>query len=143
MNTNIISPSDDSPDEPKQRLITPEWSIAKIKAMRYQHRPTKDGLWFKMPGPRGWVQAQTVCTAWALFWRSAHTLDANRLHTTEGLACTPDWSSRPEGERRAMGRCFKYFSLHGVLPITLANPEAPYNFKYRLNDDLDQAPTLH
>jgi hypothetical protein len=140
MNTNNTSPL---LSEPQQPIPIPEWSRTKLDAMLLQHRSSKEGLWFKMPGPRGWVQAKTVRAAWTLFWRSAHKLDPTRAHTAEALANTPDWDSRPNGELQAIGRCFKYFSLHGVLPITLANPEAPYNFKYRLNEDLEQAPTLH
>jgi hypothetical protein len=65
---------------------------------------------------------------------------AARTNLTEPVRIAPDWGDRLDGERQAMGRCFKYFALHRVLPITLANPEAPYNFKYRLNASLEQAP---
>lgn len=103
-------------------------------------RHPKGGFGFKMPGPR-WVTEKTLRAAWTLFWRSVHKLDRAGAYSAEDLACASEWAHRPTGERIAMGRCFKYFASHGVLPITVVNPEAPYNFKYCLNANLEQAPT--
>jgi hypothetical protein len=131
--------SDDVPS-PFASLV-PEWSRRAYSRIKFDWHPSR-GVGLAMPG-RYWVTQVTVRETFKLFWLAARQLESARTHSAEGLVRTAEWADRPRGERIAMGRCFKYFSLHGILPITLANPEAPYNFKYRLNDDLEQAPTLH
>jgi hypothetical protein len=141
MKINSASQPDECLDE-REPIQIPDWSRIAFKRIQPARHP-KGGLGFKMPGPRGWVTEKTLREAWTLFWRSVHKLERNRSHKAESLACAADWNSRPHGERQAMGRCFKYFALQGILPITLVNPEAPYNFKYRLNTDLMSVPTSH
>ena len=120
-------------------LAVPAWSREAFDRIRLEKHPS-GGFGLKMPGGY-WVTEATIRRAFMFFWRNARNLDAARTHTAKELVCTSDWEDRPRGEQIAMGRCFKYLSLTGVLPISLANPNAPYNFKYRLNEDLDQAPT--
>jgi len=122
---------------PTPGRIAPAWSgdaLRKIKMV-----PISGGRlglkWGKWE-----VDQDTVCKAWLLFWGSAHMLDKSKSHTAKELACTPEWEVRPDGWKRAMGRCYKYFALERVLPITIANPGAAYNFKYRLNADLNSRP---
>lgn len=117
----------------------PAWSREAFVRIRLQTHP-RGGFGFKMPGGY-WVDEPTLRKSFGLFWRNARTLHPAGIYAAEELVCMPNWSTRPRGERIAIGRCFKYFCLHGVLPITLVNPNAPYNFRYRLNEDLDQAPT--
>lgn len=105
-------------------------------------RQADGGFGFK-PGGYAVVTEATLRTAWKQFWRGVDQLDPSGTHTAQDLACTPNWENRPWGWRQAMGRCYKYFAVHGVLPITIANPEAKYNFKYRLKSDLDNRPTIH
>lgn len=119
----------------------PDWSRLALEGIKFDRHPTR-GLCLKMPG-HYWVTAATLRATWHLFWRSVHKLDVTATHKAEQLACTPDWDDRPIGERIAIGRCFKHFAVHGVLPITLVNPEKMCNFKYRLNDGLKPSPTTH
>lgn len=138
MNINNISSDSNSPDERKPAAI-PDWSRLALEQIPLFRNAS--GGFFK---PGGYtVTEATLRTAWKQFWRGVHRLDSSGLHTAQDLACTPDWDNRPRGWRIAMGRCYKYFAAHGVLPITVANPEAKYNFKYRLNRDEPGEPALH
>jgi hypothetical protein len=128
---------DDRP--PKPTRTAPDWSRMALERIPLFRHP-RGGFGFKPGGY--WVTEATMRTAWKLFWRSADTLDNNGVHMAPDLACIADWDNRPRGWRIAMGRCYKYFAAHGVLPITILNPEAKYNFKYRVSGDLDK-PTIH
>jgi hypothetical protein len=125
---------------PKSSRTAPDWSRMALEQIPL-FRHANGGFGFK-PGGYSVTEA-TMRTAWKQFWRGVDQLDKSGVHKAQGLACTSDWDNRPPGWRRAMGRCYKYFAVHGVLPITIANPEAKYNFKYRLNGDLDKEPTVH
>lgn len=138
--TSVPSPEDGN-SRPGAPGKAPDWSRSALETIQLDWHPGR-GTGLKMPGGY-WVTETTLRKAWNSFWRRVSSLDPTKIHSAEDLACTTGWTNRPRGERIAIGRCFKYFAVHGVLPITIANPEAKYNFKYRLNDDLDQAPTLH
>lgn len=137
--SNTCAEDENYPSRPS--INAPEWSRFALERIKFERRPG-GGFGLKMPGGY-WVTEATLRNAFKLFWRSVRGLDKAATHTAEDLACTSDWATRPKGQRIAMGRCFKYFALHRVLPVTIVNPEAKYNFKYRLNDNLDQAPTIH
>lgn len=141
MTTTSNTCEGDDERQPKPTVSVPEWSREAFDRIRLLRHP-EGGFGLKMPGGY-WVSETTLRRAWTMFWRNAGGLDPSMPHKAENLVGASVWNKRPRGEHIAMGRCFKYFAVHGVLPITLANPEAPYNFKYRLNDDLDQAPTIH
>lgn len=139
MISNNIANNPDSPDA-RRPVVIPDWSRMALERIPLFRHPS-GGLGFK-PGGYAVTEA-TLRTAWKRFWRGVDRLDKSGLHTAQDLACTADWDNRPRGWRIAMGRCYKYFAVHGVLPIRVANSEAKYNFKYRLNRDLLPAPTLH
>lgn len=115
----------------------PEWSRLALESIRLQNHPG-GGYGVRMPG-NYWVTETTMRRAWMLFWRSVASLDPYQTHSAKSLGGEETWSVRPRGERIAMGRCFKYFALKGVLPIVIVNPDAKYNFKYLLTTNVDQA----
>jgi hypothetical protein len=131
--------SPNSNAEPTRPTGAPTWSRKALIEILRTYNP-KGGDQFSIKGY--WVHTRTLHEAFNLFWQSARGLDKSKLHRAESLACTPAWKDRPDGWKKGMGRCFKLLAVNGVLPITVANPEAPYNFKYRLNDDLDQEPSI-
>jgi len=140
MISNTFNTAEGDHRTPKPSRTPPVWSRTALERISL-FRDGTGSFGFKPGG--NWVTEATMREAWQLFWRSVDTLDRSKTHKAEGLACTPGWASRPDGWKQAMGRCYKYFAVHGVLPITIANPEAKYNFKYRLNGDLDKQPTIH
>lgn len=95
-----------------------------------------------MPGGY-WVQKWLIADAWEMFWRNFRNLNHGRRHTAESLCADPDWRERDRRERLKLGRCIKYFSVQGILPITLANPNKRGTRKYFLNGDLAAPPTNH
>lgn len=118
----------------------PQWSRDAVKRLFLELNPNQSAK-FKINGYT--VHSGTFKETFQLFWKSVRQLDRCKLHSAESLVNTPDWDGRPDGTKHAIGRSIKVMTLRGVLPLTLANPTAPYNFKYRLNDDLDQAPTIN
>lgn len=140
MNLKTFATDEGNDKTPKATPTPPDWSRRALDRIELFRHPG-GGFGFK---PGGYaVPEATLRTAWKSFWRGVDTLDGSGVHSAQDLACTPDWDNRPRGWRIAMGRCYKYFAVHRVLPITIVNPEAPYNFRYRLNDDLDSRPAIH
>jgi len=134
MSLNNNNADDGAGKAPKQPSHPPAWSRLALEKIPLLRHP---GGGFGIKPGGYWVKEATMRTAWELFWAGAATLDRYRIHSAQALACTPDWDNRPKGWRIAMGRCYKYFAVNGVLPITLVNPDAKYNFLYCLNSDLE------
>lgn len=88
-----------------------------------------------MPGGY-WVSRALIAESFRMFWRCVPKLKPTRKHTARQMCSDPGWAERPRGQRLAIGRCFKYFEVHGVLPITLANPGKRGTRKYSLNAGL-------
>jgi hypothetical protein len=140
MNTYNTNEGEGDARPPKPVHTPPDWSRTALERIELFRHPT-GGFGFK-PGGYAVTEA-TLRTAWKSFWRGVDTLDKDGVHSAQDLACTPDWDNRPRGWRIAMGRCYKYFAVHRVLPITIVNPEAKYNFRYRLKAALDNPRTIH
>ncbi len=87
-----------------------------------------------MPGGY-WVEESCFLMVWKLFWRNAHLINDKRKHIVSSLCGDPKWESRTRGERIKIGRCFKYFATHNVLPIVLANPGRTGPRKYLIQKD--------
>ncbi|MBL0422379.1 hypothetical protein JI739_18670 [Ramlibacter sp. AW1] len=119
----------------------PSWSKLALAQIKLQKHPTRGS---GLSNGRYWLSEALLRRAWELFWRNSQYLQRDAIYDTPGLAAPPDWDNWKRGDRIAIGMCFKYFAVHGVLPITLLNPEKTCNFKYRLSDDLARAPaSLH
>ena len=88
-----------------------------------------------MPGGY-WVEQSMLEEAWSNFWSGAQVLDSSKRHKAENLCADPRWSLRRRGERLKLGRCFKYFATHAILPITLANAGRSGPRKYLVSNDL-------
>jgi hypothetical protein len=142
--TNMTSNNDtanegDNKTTERPSIPPPDWSRLAFETIPLLQHP--DGGFGINPGGY-WVTQATLRTAWKLFWAGVNTLDKYRFHSAKALACTPNWDIRPKGWRIAMGRCYKYFAVHRVLPITLVNPDAKCNFQYCLDADFDRS-TVH
>lgn len=145
---NTASPAQDaligSAGGSPERTPPPAWSRERLDRLPYgrgnERGPSRYGV--TMPGGY-WVDEDLVRTAWRLFWRGVHGLDPARSHPAEGLYGHEAWDRHHRRDRLKLGRCFKYFAVNQVLPITLANPDKKGKRKYRLDADLVSAPTLH
>lgn len=134
--TNILSPGTSQPPAraipPLTSQMTnesddarsPPWSPDVLRDLAVKRRGTGDSSYLvvKMPGGY-WVPVHHFEEVWILFWRNAPGLKSSRKHQTKALCCDPTRQDRPRGLCIAMGRCIKYFADHGLLPITLANPD--------------------
>ena len=124
----------------EQKRNSSDWSRMALERIKLIKHP--GGSHGFKPGGY-WVKEETMRTAWRQFWIYVDRLDPNHIYCAQDLAAVADWDDQPRGWRIAMGRCYKYFAVNGVLPITIVNPEAAYNFKYRLNPGLAASPKKH
>lgn len=128
------------PTNPVGDTAAPDWSRHALQQIKFERHPA-GGLGCKVRGR--WVMQHTLLEAWTLFWRGARALDPKRPKKARALVCASRWDELPRGGRIAMGRCFRYFSEHGVLPITLINPKKTSNLQYRINAGLMVPLTVH
>lgn len=130
--------ADSNPETVPARLTIPGWSRDRILRLpthrRHKLPDAEEGL--EMPGGY-WVSRALLLEVFRMFWRCASDLRPARKHTARQMCSDPGWEDRPRGQRLAIGRCIKYFEVHGVLPIRLLNPDTRGTRKYLLNPDLD------
>lgn len=116
----------------------------RLNELPYERRACGGKLMYGITMPGGyWVEQWLIQDSWKMFWRGVHLLNASRKHSAEALCADPGWCDRKRGERLKLGRCFKYFAVHGVLPIALANPGKSGPRKYFIDRDLAATPVLH
>jgi len=130
--------------ESPRRTPPPGWSIERVDCLPYERRHGCSSTSYGLTMPGGyWVDEDLVRTAWRLFWRGVHGVDPARPHTAKSLCTVEAWAEYSRGDCLRLGRCFKYFAVNHVLPITLLNPDKKGTCKYRLDADLVSAPSVH
>jgi hypothetical protein len=126
---------------PEKAAAVPAWSRERLLQLaEHGQRLSNSRPRTKMAGGF-WVLRRHFNEVCELVWGNAHLLPRGRKHEAKVL-CGITWADHPRGQKIAMGRCVKYLVDHGVLPLTLANPDKNGgSWRYFLWDDLT-APRL-
>lgn len=74
-----------------------------------------------MPG-RYWVSEAEIVLAWDMCEARLADIDWTKKVCAETIFTTDIWHTLPIGTRNNLGRCIKYFSVHNMQPIKVANP---------------------
>lgn len=131
--SNISADSSD-PSPPTDRFVTPpHWSLSRFDMIPFVPRDG-EGKWLVTPGGY-WVEASIVESTYWTYWRYAKKLSEQSTYTAERFSRDPDWEDRDTGEKLKIGRCFKYFSDHGILPIVVVDANTYPTHRYRLTTD--------
>ncbi len=89
----------------------------------------KSGPGLLLPGGY-WVAKSTVVLAWVRVCEVLPRLPRDDKYCAETLCGVEFWKSHRCGKRIAFGRCIKYFVVHELLPLRVANPGKKGKRKY-------------
>lgn len=78
-----------------------------------------------------WVYKIHVELAWKLLLAANPALQWQGEHTTVTLCNDPDWQYRKAGIQHNIGRCIRFFTENGLLPLRISNPGKGGSRKYR------------
>ena len=74
-----------------------------------------------MPGAY-WVPKNEVVLAWEIANANLHEIDWAEKVCTETILNPAIWLQFSRPMKHRLGRCLKYFCVHNMLPIVVANP---------------------
>lgn len=74
-----------------------------------------------MPG-HYWVPKAEIELAWDIANAHLPDIDWTKRVYSETIFTTDIWEEFKKPTKLMLGRCLKYFSVHGMLPIEVANP---------------------
>ncbi len=69
-----------------------------------------------------WVGRSEMVLAWEIFHSHLSCIDWSKKVCSETFFTTEIWHQFPKLTLFQFGRCFKYFCVHEMLPIEVANP---------------------
>lgn len=75
-----------------------------------------------MPG-HYWVPKDEIILAWEIANANLPELDWVEKASSETILNPEIWRQFSNSMKFRLGRCLKYFSEHGMLPIVVANPD--------------------
>jgi hypothetical protein len=82
-----------------------------------------------LPG-RYWVSRKVFQEAWRQIRPRYSALDWRVQQTAESLCGESFWKTQICGKQLALGRCVKYFVVHEILPLRVANEGKKGKRKY-------------
>lgn len=83
-----------------------------------------------MPG-NYWVGEAEITLAWEIANAHLPDIDWTKKVSTETIFTTEVWQQFWKPLKFSLGRCIKFFSVHGMLPIKVANPGKKGKILYR------------
>lgn len=96
--------------------------------IRFEENGKQLGLY--MPG-HYWVPKAEIELVWNMANAYLPEIDWTKRVCTETFFTTEIWKQFKKPIRFMLGRCLKYFSVHGILPIEVSNPDKSGKRYYR------------